>query len=188
MTQGQNRLQPRKKMPSLRDLPVIDPTSYIDPTASVIGLVTIGPRVFVGPGAVIRADEANSQIIISADCNIQDRVVIHCLKNSRVILGEGASASHGCIIHGPCEIGARAFVGFSSVVFNAVVGSDTMIKHRCCVEGVTIGASRLVESGGAVTDQDVADGLARVLPCHRDFIHQVVMTNHQLVALYKDQA
>jgi NDP-sugar pyrophosphorylase family protein len=39
------------------DRPHIHPTTYIDPGAVVIGNVRIGPGVFVGPRAVIRADE-----------------------------------------------------------------------------------------------------------------------------------
>ena len=39
------------------DYPKVDTTSYIHPTAVVIGKVRIGKNVFVGPGAVIRADE-----------------------------------------------------------------------------------------------------------------------------------
>jgi hypothetical protein len=43
------------------DRPQVDPTSYIDPTARVIGNVQIGAQVFVGPNAVIRADESDDK-------------------------------------------------------------------------------------------------------------------------------
>ncbi|MDP2830648.1 MAG: carbonate dehydratase, partial [Candidatus Omnitrophota bacterium] len=54
------------------DYPKIDKTSYIDPTAVIIGKVKIGKNVFIAPGAVIRADEAKSSVIIGDSSNIQD--------------------------------------------------------------------------------------------------------------------
>lgn len=37
--------------------PTVDPSAYISDSAVVIGDVTIGARCYIGPGAVIRADE-----------------------------------------------------------------------------------------------------------------------------------
>jgi carbonic anhydrase/acetyltransferase-like protein (isoleucine patch superfamily) len=39
------------------DCPQISQTAYLDPTAVIIGRVKIGKNVFIGPGAVIRAEE-----------------------------------------------------------------------------------------------------------------------------------
>lgn len=63
-------------------LPQIDATAFVDPTAIICGKVIICENVFVGPYAVIRADEINADgdmepIIIGANSNIQDGVVIH---------------------------------------------------------------------------------------------------------------
>ena len=66
------------------DYPDIDDTAYIDPSAVIIGKVKMGKNVFVGPFAVLRADEPNSSIIIEDNCNIQDRVVLHSLEDSLV--------------------------------------------------------------------------------------------------------
>ena len=65
----------------------------------------MGKNVFVGPLAVLRADEPDSSIIIGDNCNIQDRVVLHSLEDSLVLIEESTSLAHGCIIHGPCKIG-----------------------------------------------------------------------------------
>ena len=43
---------------SARHYPEIAPTAYVHPTATVIGWVRVGDDAFVGPQAVIRADEA----------------------------------------------------------------------------------------------------------------------------------
>ena len=72
--------------------PKIDKSAYIDETASVIGNVTLGKNVFVGPGAVIRADEIGASIVIGDNCNIQDRVVVHGLEGSEVKVGDHVTA------------------------------------------------------------------------------------------------
>ncbi len=104
------------------DYPQIDRSAFIHPTAIIIGNVKIGKKVFVGPGAVIRADEPKSSIFIGDNCNVQDRVVVHALQNSSVYVDDNTSLSHGCIVHGPCKIGKNCFIGFGSVIFNAELG------------------------------------------------------------------
>ena len=128
------------------DWPQIDPTAYVDPTATVIGLVRIGPRVFVGPNVVIRADEVDKHgevkpIVIEAQSNVQDAVIIHALAGTEVTIGRRTSLAHGAIIHGPCTVAERSFVGFGAVVFMAKVGSGVFIagsKHtawKCATVG-----------------------------------------------------
>ena len=62
--------------------PKVSEKAFIDSTAIVCGHVVIEDNVFVGPYAVIRADEVDERgtmlpIIIKKDSNIQDGVVIH---------------------------------------------------------------------------------------------------------------
>ena len=75
------------------DYPQVNNTAYIDPGAIIIGKVKIGKNVFVGPGAVTRADEPGSWITIKDNCNIQDRVIIHALEGTSVLIGENTSAA-----------------------------------------------------------------------------------------------
>ena len=42
------------------DLPQIHPDAFVDPTAIICGLVVVEEKVFIGPYAVIRADEINA--------------------------------------------------------------------------------------------------------------------------------
>ena len=70
-------------------LPVIDESAYIDKTAIICGKVIIKENVFVGPYAVIRADEVDASgdmdpITIGANSNIQDGVVIHSKSGAAV--------------------------------------------------------------------------------------------------------
>ena len=55
--------------------PVIPASCYIAETATIIGDVTLGERVSVLFGAVIRGD--NDPITIGDDTNVQDNCVLH---------------------------------------------------------------------------------------------------------------
>ena len=167
------------------DYPRVHKDAYVDESALIIGKVRIGKNVFIAPGAVIRADEPGSSIIIKANSNIQDRVVVHALAKSKVIINEGVSLSHGCIVHGPSEIGKDCFVGFGSVVFRARLGAGVAIKHLAVVEGVKIPRNRLVESGKIAGNQEGLKALGFVDKQMRVFIKKVVKANLKLVKGYK---
>ena len=167
-----------------RDYPQIDNTAYIDSTAVIIGRVRIGKNVFVGPGAVIRADEPESSITVEDSCNVQDRVIIHALGSSSVLIEESTSLSHGCIIHGPCRIGKNCFVGFGSVVFNAEICKGVFIKYLSCVEGVKILADKVVESCRSVNSVDAANKLGFIDKEIKDFSKKVIKANLNLVKGY----
>ena len=94
-----------RKNPS-GDLPQIHPDAFIDPTAILCGKVVVHANVFIGPYAVIRADEVNAAgqmdpIVIGAHSNIQDGVVIHSKSGAAVTIGERTSIAHRAIVHGP---------------------------------------------------------------------------------------
>ncbi|HEP8556355.1 TPA: dihydroorotase [Pseudomonas aeruginosa] len=145
-----------RKNPS-GDLPVIDESAYVDKTAIICGKVIIQANVFVGPYAVIRADEVDADggmqpIVIGANSNIQDGVVIHSKSGAAVTIGEHSSIAHRSIVHGPCEVGDRVFIGFNSVLFNCRVGDGCVVRHgrieriAGCLENC--GASREIDAAG----------------------------------------
>ncbi|MBC7253438.1 MAG: carbonate dehydratase [Actinobacteria bacterium] len=168
--------------------PRVAGSSFLDPTASVIGNVVIGDEVFVGPGAVIRADEPGSTIVISDRCNVQDRVIIHALEGTTVTVGPETSLAHGCIVHGPCEIGAGCFVGFGSVVFKASLGDGTVVGHLAVVEGVEIGAGRRVGSGCVIDSPKAVRQLGVCGEEETEFAGKVVAMNLLLLRGYRDMA
>lgn len=103
------------------DLPQIAESAYVDRTAIICGKVVIGGNVFVGPYTVIRADEVDKDggmqpISIGANSNIQDGVVIHSKSGAAVTIGENTSIAPRSIVHGPCRVGDRVFIGFNSVL------------------------------------------------------------------------
>ena len=164
------------------EYPKIDKTAYIDPMAVIIGKVNIGKNVFVAPGAVIRADEQKSFIVIGDNCNIQDRVIIHALGNSSVIIGENTSLSHGCIVHGPCKIGKGCFIGFGSVVFRSALADKVFVGHLVIVEGAVIPERRCAPSGTVIKHKIKTKALKMISREQERFIQQVVDANLRLNA------
>jgi carbonic anhydrase/acetyltransferase-like protein (isoleucine patch superfamily) len=166
--------------------PKISSKAWIFDTALIVGNVTIVEDVFVGPNAVIRADEPGSSIVIQSCCNVQDNVVIHSLSNSEVKIGNNTSLAHGCIVHGPCEIGENCFVGFGAVVFDCNLGEDALVLHRSVVRGVEILPHKVVPDGAIITDQKVANLLKDITTDLVEFKKSVVRANLELVKGYKD--
>ncbi|OGS22044.1 MAG: hypothetical protein A2252_02460 [Elusimicrobia bacterium RIFOXYA2_FULL_39_19] len=164
--------------------PRIAKSAYIHPAAVIIGNVIIGKQTFVGPGAVIRADEPGTTITIGHGCNIQDRVVVHSLQNSSVIINDETSLSHGCIVHGPCKIGKNCFIGFGAVVFNATLGSGVIIKQLSVVEQTAIPANKLVDALQLINDITKAKNLPVTGNDDRAFVKKVIAVNKQLVKGY----
>ena len=167
------------------DRPQIDNTAYIHPTAVIIGRVNISKNVFVGPGAVIRADEQGSSILINDNCNVQDRVIINALENTAVLIEENTSLAHGCIIHGHCKIGKNCFVGFGSVVFKAEIGDGVCIRHLAVVEDVVVMPERIIESHCLISCEDDARELRYADKKYKEFMEKVIKVNLDLVKGYR---
>jgi len=167
------------------DYPEIDESAYIDKTAVIVGRVKIGKNVFIGPGAVIRADEPKSTIMIRDNCNIQDRVIIHALENSSVDIGENTSLAHGCIVHGPCRIGRNCFVGFGSVIFNAELEDMVFVKLLAVITEVKISARRIIPNGAVVDTKQKIKSLKIKPKALDEFAQRVVKVNLDLVTGYR---
>ena len=172
------------------DMPVVDATAYIDPTAQIIGNVKIGANVYVGPFAVIRADETDDSgkvhaIEIGDECNIQDGVIIHALAGTPVTVGMRTAMAHGCIIHGPCTIGDGCFVGFRAVVFKSVVGSGSFIGANATIQGVELADNSLAGPAEAVLLNEHAAKLAgKASQAEHVFVENVVNENLGLTKGY----
>ena len=103
-------------------VPVIPASCYIAPEATIIGQVTLGERVTVMSGAVIRGD--NEPVVIGDDSNIQEGCVLHTDHGLPLTVGKGVTVGHQ---HG-CTIGDGTLIGIQAVVLNnSVVGKDCLI-------------------------------------------------------------
>jgi carbonic anhydrase/acetyltransferase-like protein (isoleucine patch superfamily) len=172
------------------DLPVIDESAYVDQTAIVCGKVIVGANVFIGPYAVIRADETRDDgsmepIIIGANSNIQDGVVIHSRAGGRVTIGEHTSIAHRSIIHGPCAVGDRVFIGFNSVLFNCTVEEQAVVRHNSVVEGCRVPPRFHIPSTTAIRSDADLEGIEQVTPDFTSFSEDVARANISLVQGYR---
>ncbi len=172
------------------DIPVIHESAFVDPTAILCGKVIVEANVFIGPYAVIRADEVDASgdmeaIVIGADSNIQDGVVIHCKAGGGVSIGRGTSIAHRSIVHGPCRVGDHVFIGFNSVLYNCSVGDGSVVRHNAVVEGCTVPPGFYIPSTTNIhSDEDLAK-IVPVTPDQAGFSESVAQANHELVKGYK---
>lgn len=178
-----------RKNPS-GDLPVIHESAYVDKTAIICGKVIIEENVFIGPYAVIRADEVDENgelepIVIGANSNIQDGVVIHSKSGAKVTIGQHTSIAHRSIVHGPCTVGNHVFVGFNSVLFNCVVHDRSVVRHNCVIDSVELPAGFYVPSTTKVNYATDLNTIPKVTPQASDFSEDVARTNIELIKGYK---
>lgn len=170
-------------------------SAFVHHKASVIGRVVLGENVHIAAESSVRADEG-TPFHIGANSNIQDGVVVHALKEKwvnvagedwAVYIGEEVSVAHQALIHGPCFIGDRSFVGFQAVVHDSVVGANCYIGIGAVVVGVEIPPGRFVPHGAVVDNLDKVDALPPVTAAHQHFNEDVVDVNKGLVAAYRRQ-
>ncbi|MDO5678782.1 MAG: carbonate dehydratase [Pelistega sp.] len=172
------------------DYPEVHESAFVDPTAILCGLIKVGPNVFIGPYAVIRADEVDENgemepIVIGANSNIQDGVVIHSKDGASVTIGEHTSIAHRSIVHGPCVVGSHVFIGFNSVLFNTTVGDHAVVRHNCVVDGHDIPPSFYLPSATLVSRATDLNKLKTVPDDAREFSESVMHTNVSLACAYR---
>ena len=119
---------------------------WVAPDASVIGRVVLGEGVGIWFGAVLRGD--NEPIVIGADSNLQEHVIVHTDPGFPVTVGLGCTIGHRATLHG-CTIGDNSLVGMGATVLNgAVIGNNCLI-----------GAGALVTEGKVIPDNSLVMGM-----------------------------
>ena len=150
--------------------PHVHPEAWIAPGAILVGRVTLGPGASVWYGSVLRADD--DEIIVGADCNIQDQCCLHVDRGEPAILGERVSLGHRATVHGAL-VGDGALVGIGAIVLGrAWIGAGSLVAAGTVIRpGQKVPAGVLVAGvpGRVVrelTDADRAtfSGHARELP------------------------
>ncbi|MCU0602558.1 MAG: hypothetical protein MUC33_07835 [Desulfobacterales bacterium] len=142
------------------DWPKIDPTAFVDPSAQIMGNVVIGPRVYVGPLSVIRADEVGEKgkvhpVIIEEDACVQDGVVIHGRAGTSLTIGPRCNISHGVIVHGPATIKADSFVAIRAVVYDSVLEESVWVGVGSVVMRTKVPANTWIPAGSIIrSDHD----------------------------------
>lgn len=78
--------------------PRVDPTAFVSASAELIGDVIVGPRCYIGPYAVIRADA--SRIVLEEEAAVEDGVIIHTGGEDPVVtISRRVTIGHGAIVH-----------------------------------------------------------------------------------------
>jgi SulP family sulfate permease len=182
----------RKWLGQIREAPLVASSAFVHPAATVIGRVVLGEHVHIAADTSVRADEG-SPFHIGANTNIQDGVVMHALKDKRVMVagepwavfvGKNVSLAHDALVHGPCYIGDDTFVGFKAVVHDSVVGANCFIGIGAVVVGVEIPDGKFVPHGRIVDTADAVDLLPPVSEAHKHFNEDVVEVNRGLAVAY----
>jgi carbonic anhydrase/acetyltransferase-like protein (isoleucine patch superfamily) len=167
------------------DYPKIDPTSLIDPSAQIIGHVEIAGDVFVGPLTVIRADQRGpdgkvAPIVIEAEVNIQDGVIIHSDAGASVIIGPKTSVAHGATIHGPCTIGRECFLALRSSLYKATLEDHVWLGMGAIAKLVTLPSFTRVPGGSVIRERPDVLGLRLVTETEREYMEMVWAANSRL--------
>jgi carbon dioxide concentrating mechanism protein CcmM len=162
--------------------PKIHITAQVHSFANLVGDVCVGEGVLIAPGTSIRAD-AGAPFNIGRGSRLQDGVVVHGLEQGRVLgddhreysvwIGNHTSITHMALLHGPAYVGDNCFVGFRSTIFNARVGSGSIIMMHCLIQDVEIPPGKFVPSGSIITEQQQADRLPDVQPAQQQFVQSV---------------
>ena len=182
----------RKWLGQIREQPLVAASAFVHPAATVIGRVVLGEHVHIAADTSVRADEG-SPFHIGANTNVQDGVVLHALKDKRVMVagepwaiyvGKNVSLAHNALVHGPCYIGDETFVGFKAVLHDSVVGANCFIGIGAVVVGVEIPDGRFVPHGRIVDSADAVDALPHVSHAHSEFNEDVVEVNRGLAVAY----
>jgi len=136
----------------------IDPSAFIAPGACVLGDVTLGPRVSVWYGAVLRGDM--DRIVVGEATNIQDGTIVHVDAGRPALIGARVGVGHRAILHG-CTVEDECLIGMGSVLLNGVViGLGSMVAAGAVVrEGMTVPPGSLVMGVPARVARPVDDEL-----------------------------
>jgi len=114
--------------------PQIDPSAWVHPQALVIGRVTLGQKVSIWPGAVLRGDL--EPIDIGDSSNIQDMSVVHTSR--------GGS---------PVKIGRRVVVGHRAILHGTRIGDDALVgMGAILLDGSELGAGSIIAAGAVLTE------------------------------------
>ncbi|MFA5346671.1 MAG: gamma carbonic anhydrase family protein [Methanoregula sp.] len=140
---------------------------FVAGNATVIGDITIGNKVGIWFGAVIRADR--DRITIGDRSNIQDNCVVHTSKGFPVTIGNDVSVGHGAILHG-CTIQDQVLIGMGAVVLNGAKVGD----------GSIIGAGAVITEGKEIPPKSVVVGVPGRIVKQTDADQQQHILNNAL--------
>src|SRR3984885_9194504 len=116
--------------------PRIHPEAWVAPGAVIVGSVTLGRASSVWYGSVLRADE--DEIVVGAECNIQDLSCLHVDPGEPAVLEDGVSLGHRAMVHG-AYVETGALIGIGAIVLGrARIGAGSLIAAGAVVPPGTV--------------------------------------------------
>ncbi len=134
------------------------PDAWIAESAEVIGSVSIGAKVSVWFGAIVRAD--NEPMIVGAGSNVQEAAVLHSDPCYPLNIGENVTVGHKVMLHG-CSVGNGSLIGIGAVVLNgAKIGRNCLVGAGAIVtEGKVFPDGCLIVGSPAVVKRELSPEL-----------------------------
>ena len=136
--------------------PVVHPDAFVAATATLVGDVTVEAGASVWYGVVLRADYG--AIVIRAGANVQDGSIVHGPPGPPVVIGEGATIAHQCVVHG-ATVGREALVGNGAIVQDgaqigdrAMVAAGALVPPNTIVEPETLFRGTAGKSAGPLSE------------------------------------
>jgi len=126
-------------------VPRVADDAYVAAGAVLVGDVTLGAKVSVWFGCVLRGDV--NRIEIGTRSNLQDGTVVHLGDDDPTIVGEEVVVGHRAVIHG-CTIGGGTLVGIQATILDGVTIG----------EGCVIGAGTLIPAGREIPARSLVLG------------------------------
>lgn len=136
--------------------PKLHPNSWVANSAQVIGDVQVDAYASIFFQCVVRGD--NETIHIKANSNLQDGCILHADAPHKLIIEEGVSVGHGCILHG-CHIEKECLIGMGAIILNgahieehSIIGAGALV-----LEGMHIPANSVVVGNPAKVIKQISE-------------------------------
>ena len=166
-----------------------DPTTFIAPGAVVTGDVTLGARVSVWFGTVVRGD--SDRVEVGDDTNLQDLTLVHQDEGMPAIIGARVTVGHRAIIHG-CTIEDDCLIGMGAILLSgARIGTGSLVAAGSLVKegqvippgSLVVGApARILGPVKAVHQEAIRNGAAHYAALGQSFLRRGFARPHPRVA------
>ena len=172
------------------DTPEIHESAFVDPSAQIMGNVVLGPRVYVGPMTVIRADEPGPDgrvepVVVEEDTFIQDGVIIHSRAGTRVEIGSGCNIAHGVIIHGPARIGARCFIALRGTLYASTLADECWVGIAAVVMRTAVPSHTMIPAGAMVRSESDVRSYRFTNVKEREYFDSVIQASSRVREGYR---
>jgi carbonic anhydrase/acetyltransferase-like protein (isoleucine patch superfamily) len=93
----------------------VPPSAWVAPSATLVGDVSLGERVSVWFGCVLRGDL--EPISVGDETNLQDGTIVHVDRGSPARIGRRVTVGHRSVVHG-CVVEDEATIGMGAVLLS----------------------------------------------------------------------